>query len=110
MTLTEIVDRLDLKVFAAARRLERPVRGGYTGDLLSDVIAHGRTDDLWITIQVHPNIVAVAVLKELAAVVVANGREPNAETVAKADREGLPLLGAAVSAYELIGRLHELGL
>jgi len=110
MTLTEIVDRLDLKVFAAAGRLGRPVRGGYAGDLLSDVIAHGRTDDLWVTIQVHPNIVAVAVLKELAAVVIANGREPNAETIAKADREGLPLLGAAISAYELIGRLHELGL
>ena len=88
MNLAELVERLDLKVFAAARSVARAVGGGYAGDLLSDVIAHGRKDQVWITIQIHPNIIAVAVLKELAAIVLANGREPAAETVARAGRSG----------------------
>jgi hypothetical protein len=110
MKLTDLATRLDLKVYTGETGLDRHVGGGYAGDLLSDVMAHGRKDDLWVTIQVHPNIVAVAVLKELAGIVLANGREPAAETVERAEREGVPILGTPVNAYELAGRLHGLGI
>ena len=109
MKLADLAERLDLKVFTAGAGLGREVGGGYAGDLLSDVMAHGRKDDLWLTIQVHPNIVAVAVLKELAAIVLANGREPAAETVEKAAKEGVTILGTVGPAYELAGRLYGLG-
>ena len=109
MTIADLTAKLDLKVYTAGAGLGRPVGGGYAGDLLSDVMAHGRKDDLWLTIQVHPNIVAVAVLKELAAIVLANGREPAAETVERAEKEGVPILGSAAPVYELAGRLFGLG-
>ncbi len=109
MTLGDLANRLDLKVFTAGPGLDRPVLGGYTGDLLSDVIGHGRKGDLWLTIQVHPNVVAVAVLKELAAIVLVNGREPAAETLEQAAREKVPVLGSALSSFELAGRLHGMG-
>ena len=110
MNLKELVNRLDLKIYAGGKGLARTIGGGYASDLLSDVIAHGRKDDLWVTLQVHPNIIAVAVLKELAAVLLVNGREPSAETVERAEKEGVALLGTPVSAYELSGRLHGLGI
>ncbi|MGZ4886391.1 MAG: DRTGG domain-containing protein [Candidatus Aminicenantales bacterium] len=110
MKLSDLATHLDLKVYTGERGLGRSVGGGYAGDLLSDVMAHGRKDDLWVTIQVHPNIVAVAVLKELAGIVLTNGREPAPETVERAEKEGVPLLGTPVSAYELSGRLHGLGI
>jgi hypothetical protein len=110
MKLSDLASRLDLKVYTAETGLDRPVGGGYAGDLLSDVMAHGRKDDIWVTIQVHPNIVAVAVLKELAGIVLANGREPAAETVERAKAEGVPILGTAVHTYELAGKLHGLGI
>jgi len=110
MTLAELVERLDLKVYAGKEALQREVKGGYTGDLLSDVMAHSRKDDVWVTIQVHPNIVAVAVLKELAAIVVANGREPAAETVERAETEKVPVLGTRANVFGFVGRLHELGI
>lgn len=109
MNLSELADRLPLKAFAAPGGLARPVAGGYVTDLLSDVIAHGRKDDVWVTLQVHPNIVAVAVLKELAAVVLVNGRQPAPETLDQAERQGVVLLGSPLSAFELVGRLHGLG-
>ncbi len=109
MTLADLAERLDLKIYTTGTKLGREVGGGYSGDLLSDVMAHGRKDDLWLTIQVHPNIVAVAVLKELAAIVLANGRVPAAETLEKAEQEGVPILGTAAPAYELAGRLFGLG-
>jgi len=110
MKLSELAARLDLKVFTGEGGLDRPVGGGYAGDLLSDVMAHGRKDDLWVTIQVHPNVVAVAVLKDLAGIVLANGREPTAETIERAEKEGVPLLGTPATAFELAGRLHGIGI
>jgi hypothetical protein len=62
-----------------------------------------------VTMQVHPNIVAVAVLKELAAIVLVNGREPAAETLEQAAREKVPVLGSVLSSFELAGRLHGMG-
>jgi len=109
MTLTDLATRLELKVHTTGTPLERPVLGGYVSDLLSDVIGHGRKDDLWVTMQVHPNIVAVAVLKELAGIVLVNGREPAAETLQQAEREGVPVLGTRLGAFELVGRLYGMG-
>jgi len=109
MTLTDLATRLELRVFTAGIPLERPVGGGYASDLLSDVIGHARKDDLWVTMQVHPNIVAVAVLKELAGIVLVNGREPAAETLAQAEREKVSILGSRLGAFELVGRLYRMG-
>jgi hypothetical protein len=109
MTLNDLTAQLDLKAFTAKTPLERPVLGGYASDLLSDVIGHGRKGDLWVTMQVHPNIVAVAVLKDLAGIVLVNGREPAAETLEQAEREGIPVLGSRLGAFELVGRLYGMG-
>jgi serine kinase of HPr protein (carbohydrate metabolism regulator) len=110
MNLKELVERLDLRVYSGRDELARDIVGGYAGDLLSDVIAHGRKDQVWVTIQVHPNVVAVAVLKELAAIVLANGREPASETIARAQKERVPILGTTLTAFEFAGRFHGLGL
>lgn len=110
MILSELIDRLDLKVFASPSEPARDVRGGYASDLLSDVLAHGRQDHLWVTMQTHPNIVAVAAFKSLAAIVLVNGREPAAETVELARKERVAILGTALPAFELVGRAYGLGI
>jgi len=109
MTLQELATRLELKVLSAGTPLDRPVGGGYASDLLSDVIGHAGKDSLWLTMQVHPNIVAVAVLKDLAGIVLVNGREPAPETVEQAAKEGVAVLGSRLGTFELAGRLHGLG-
>jgi len=110
LTLQEIVDELDLRIRAGASKLAAPVGGGYASDLLSDVMAHAAPEDLWITLQTHQNIVAVAVVKELAGIVVVNGREPDEDTVVKAEEEGVPLLTSDLDTFELAGRLYPIRL
>ncbi len=90
-------------------RLGEEVTGGYAGDLLSDVIAHSRKGNVWITIQTHPNIVAVATMKELAGIILTGGREPDAETIRKAEEEGIPVLVSPLFTFELAGRLYQAG-
>ena len=110
MVLREIVEKMALSVEAGGDLLAREVGGGYASDLLSDVIAHARRGDLWVTLQTHRNTVAVASMKELAGIVIVNGRGPEEETRESAQREGIPLLVSELPAFELIGRLHGLGL
>ena len=110
MNLSEIIEKLGLEVRAGDSALSCEVSGGYASDLISDVIAHGREGDLWVTLQTHQNTVAVASMKALAAVCLVNGREPEAETLEKARQENIPLLVSELPAFELVGRLYNLGL
>jgi serine kinase of HPr protein (carbohydrate metabolism regulator) len=109
MTVQAITQQLGLSVYWGKELLHREVTGGYAGDLLSDVIANSKSGHLWITMQVHVNIVAVAVLKELSAIVLVNGRKPTEETLQKAREENVPILASDRTAFELAGRLYALG-
>lgn len=110
MKLLKVVDELALTVKAAQRGLDREVKGGYASDLLSDVMANSQEGDIWVTIQGHPNIVAVATLRDLAGVILANGRQPDAETLQRAEEEGIPILCTPLPTYEVVGRLNSLGI
>jgi hypothetical protein len=110
MNMKEIVYNLGLEIRAGESALTNEVRGGYAADLLSDVIAHGRPGDLWVTLQTHPNIVAVASMNALAGIILVNGREPEAETLQEAKAENVVLLVSTLPTFELVGRLYGLGL
>jgi hypothetical protein len=110
MKLTQIIEKLQLEVRTGANRLEVDVTRGYASDLMSDVMANANEGDLWVTLQIHQNIVAVAVMKSLAGIILVNGREPEAETVRKAKAEEVPILISTMPAFELVGRLFEMGI
>lgn len=110
MKLSQIAKTLGLDAKAAAGKLDCEVTGGYSSDLLSDVIGKAKRGALWVTLQTHQNIVAVAVLKEISGIVLVNGREPEPDTIRKAEEEGVPLLVSPDSTFELVGKLYSLGL
>ncbi len=110
MTVFDIAKFLGVETRAGKDHLDGEVTGGYAGDLLSDVIAHSHKGYIWITIQTHPNIVAVATMKELAGIILAGGREPDPETLQKAEEEGIPILVSRLFTFELAGRLYQKGI
>jgi predicted transcriptional regulator len=110
MLLNEIVEKLDLKVLAGGDQLDCEITRGYASDLLSDVIAHTHKGDLWITLQTHQNIVAVASMNELAGIVLINGRQPEQGTLQKAKGEKIPVMLSELPSFEVAGRLFEMGI
>lgn len=110
MTLDQIVREMHLSVKSCGGSLSREVVGAYAGDLLSDVMAHAEKGFLWITLQIHQNIVAVALVKELAGVVIVNNRQPDAGTLSKAEEERVPILVTDLAAFDIVGKLYERGL
>lgn len=108
VNIGNVADVLGLKVICGAEKLETEVLGGYVGDLLSDVMANSKEGDLWITRQVHQNIIAVASLKDHAGIVLVQGAEPAPDTLDKALKEGVPVLVSDLPSFEAIGRIYNL--
>jgi len=108
--LSELVEKLNLEVRSAKGNLGRDITGGYASDLLSDVLANSNEGNVWVTLQIHQNVVAIASMKELAGVILVNRREPEQETIEKAEEEGIVIMVSELPAFELVGRLYQLGI
>lgn len=108
MTVKDIKTTLQLETLSGEKGLDREVTGGYVCDLLSDVMGNSKEGQVWITLQTHKNVMAIASLRDLAAVILINGLKPDADTAAQSELEGIPILGTKVPAFETAGRLYEL--
>jgi hypothetical protein len=108
VNLEKIVIDLDLKVFSGFDKLNTDVLNGYTGDLLSDVMANSKEGDLWMTRQVHQNIIAVASLRDHAGIILVHGAEPAKDTLEKALKENIPLLGTDLPGFEIAGKIYNI--
>ncbi len=108
MKVTDIVDKLGLTVFSGHEGLGHSISGGYTSDLLSDVMGHAEAGTVWVTIQTHRNVMAIASLRDIAAVIITCGETPGDDTMAQSNEEGVPLLGTTLPTYEITGKLYNL--
>jgi hypothetical protein len=108
MDLEIVIKYLNLNVFSGFDRLKTKVLDGYSGDLLSDVMANSKEGDIWMTRQVHQNIIAVASLKDHAGIILVHGAEPAKDTLEKALKENIPLMGTDLSGFEIAGRIYNI--
>src|SRR5215208_8432044 len=106
MNLQQIINQLNLIVLTEERDFTSilPV-GGYSSDLLSCVMAGAKKGYLWITLQAHLNIVAVAALNEVAAVIITENAQPDLPSITKANQQGIILLSTSQPTYEVNGQL-----
>ena len=110
MKLTEIIDALQLENLTPELKTDGEVTGGFSSDLLSDVLAHAPEGGVLVTLQVHLNVIAVASHAGLRAVIFSCGRMPDDDILERAAAEGLSLFGTKADTFELVGRLYEMGL
>lgn len=110
MKARDLVRTLDLILIAGEDALDRKITGGYCADMLSCVMARAKAGNVWITLQAHPNVIAVATLLELAAVIVTEGAQIPREVIAKANEEKIPLLATPHTTFWVAGELNRLGI
>lgn len=110
MNLKRIINTLQVKaVHNIELKNDIEIKGCYIGDLLSNVMAHAQSGQIWITVQTHQNVVALAQLLNLPAIVFVDGHKPQAETIDKAQQEGIYLFATQETAYEIATSLYTLG-
>jgi hypothetical protein len=110
MNLADLATLIEGALIGPAAAGSREVRGGYASDLLSDVMAHAQEGDAWVTMQRHVNTVAVAQLKNLTAIVIVNGRQPESDMAARAAEQDVALVTTPLEAFDVAGRLYGAGL
>jgi predicted transcriptional regulator len=110
MQLNEIIDSLGLTVFSGENNLEKEVTDGIISDMLSDVMAQAQKGSLWVTNQTHENVLAIVFFKSLAGVILPAGLQLDDEAAPKAREKNLVVLQTSLSAFEIVGKLYELGI
>lgn len=108
MNIREVVEALSLEVRTTKGEVGRTVTGCYISDLLSDVMANAKEGEVWITLQTHPNIVAVAALKNLSGIIITNKRTPEEETMKKAEDERIVIAVSPLPTFEAAGMLYNM--
>jgi len=107
MKVSDLVKKFNMKVFAGEKGLENEISGGYVSDLLSDVMGNACENQVWITLQTHQNVMAIAALKDLAAVILVKGLEPEQEMAEHSEKEGIPVLGTNLDTFQMAGVLYK---
>jgi imidazolonepropionase-like amidohydrolase len=111
MNLQDIIDALNLQVLTETREFQNvQATSGYTSDLLSCVMAGAQHGGIWVTLQAHSNIVAVAALLDLSAVIITENALPEPATIEKANEEGIILMATKNTNFYVVGKLWEMGI
>lgn len=111
MNLQTVIDKLQLNILTKPCDYSSITpKGGYTSDLLSCVMAGAKNGNIWVTLQAHMNIVAVAAMLEVAAVIITENAQPDEATIAKANEQGVILLSTPQASYEVCGTLWDMNL
>ena len=111
MYLSEIIEKLDLQVLTDSKDFSSiEVKSGYCSDLLSCVMTGAAAEGIWITLMAHGNIVAVAALLDLSAILITDGAQPDQDTIEKANEKGVSILSTSKSNFRVCGELWEMGI
>ena len=110
MTLENLIALTGAKNMTPGLPLDTQVSCGYTCDLLSWVMAHSKQGMAWITVQTHMNVIAVASLMEMAAVIIPEGIQMEEPSLEKAREEGVAVLQSDKTAFALCALLAQHGL
>jgi hypothetical protein len=111
MNLQETIEKLELNILTDPKDFaEITVKSGYCSDLLSCVMTGAEPEGVWVTLMAHSNIVAVAALLDLAAIIITEGAQPDQDTIDKANQKGVTLLSTSHPNFHVVGQLWELGL
>jgi hypothetical protein len=111
MNLQNIIEHLGLKILTEPKDFSSTIpTSGYASDLLSCVMAGAKKDGVWVTLQCHDNIVAVAALLDLTAVIITEDAQPDPATITRANSRDITLLSTPQSSFTIIGQLWDMGL
>jgi predicted transcriptional regulator len=108
MKLHDIINDLSLEVKTCQDGLQKEITGAYVSDLLSDVMAKSNDGNVWITLQTHLNIVAIADMKGLAGIIIVGNRPLQDDVIQKAEATNITILSTPLSAFEAAGKLYQL--
>lgn len=111
MTPIEFANKYGMKVVTAGCGNERQIEGVYCGDLLSMVMGRAKENDVFVTVMANVNTVAVAVLADVACILLCEGVHFDEMSTARAEQQEVCVIESDEPAFSIALKLgKELGL
>ncbi len=99
MTVNELLEKTELKPIVLSDG-EREISGVYCGDLLSWVMGKAESGNLWVTIMSNVNVLAVATLEEISAVILSENVLLEQSVIDTARQKNINILSSSLGTYE----------
>lgn len=110
MKIREIKEILDAVIFAGEDKLDDEIIYGYSCDLMSDVLAYIKNNDLLLTGLVHPQVIRTAEMLDIKAIMIVRGKTPGDDIVEMAKDRGIVIMATRHSLFTASGLLYTNGL
>ena len=110
MNLEMLKNDFGFKLLNKNENFDREVSGVYCCDLLSWVMANGKADNAWVTVQVHGNILAVASLLDFSCIIIPENIGVEDSIIEKADEEGIMIFSTELDTYHVFQKFYEAGI
>jgi len=108
MNVKELIDAIEGKLITIEKEVDmsKELKGAFAADLMSDVLASVQPEAVLLTGLCNPQVVRTAHMADVVAIVFVRGKDPDENTVALAEKEGIPLISSQLGMYALCGRLN----
>lgn len=110
MNITEILNAVEGTMLTPYTNLDAVIKGGFAGDLMSDVLASIQPESVLITGLNNPQVVRTALIADVRLIIFARGKKPSPDTIKLAIAEKLPIITTKLGLYEIASRLALKGL
>ena len=108
MTVQNLIDDFSLEVLCCGdKAAEKEVKGGYCGDLLSWVMSRANEGDCWLTVMGNVNSIGVAVLADVACILLTENSAFDDDAKMRAEQNGVIVLRSVENAFDLAVKIAE---
>ena len=108
MTVQNLIDEFSLEVLCCGdKAAEKQIKGGYCGDLLSWVMSRANEGDCWLTVMGNVNSIGVAVLADVACILLTENSAFDDDAKMRAEQNGVIVLRSKENAFNLAVKIAE---
>ena len=107
MDVKELIEKLGLKVLCG-ENTDKKINGCYCGDLLSWVMSRAQEGDVWLTVMGNVNSVGVAVLADVACIVLTENAPLDKDALSRAQQNDVIILQTEKNSYEMAAAISRL--
>ena len=107
MKVKDLAEKYSMKILNAADIETREAKGCYCGDLLSWVMSRANADDVWLTVMGNINSIGVAVLADVACIILTENAAFDADAMKRASENGVIVLQTEMNTYETAVKVYE---
>ena len=106
MTVSDLAGRLEFDIICGDT--QREVQGCYIGDLLSWVMSRAQEGDAWLTVMGNVNSIGVAVLADVACIILTENAALDEEALKRAEQNGVIILTTEKNSYRVAAEISRL--